>query len=123
MSNRQRRSFLAVAGTVVLLALVLAGCGRRLLPAGGQAAAGAEGGPGASSIAATPAATSGASEPSASVAASEPPTASDAPIASPQPSRAPLATPNLSQIQALLDDLDAALGADATADTDEGSPQ
>ncbi len=123
MSNRQRRSFLAIAGTVGLLVIILAGCGRRLLPAGGQTGAGGDGGPAASSIAATPAATPGAPEPSASAAAPEPPTASDAPLASPRPIEAPLATPNLSQIQALLDELDAALGADATADTDEGSPQ
>ena len=40
-----------------------------------------------------------------------------APIAGP----APLATPDLTAIEQLLDDLDAALGADATADSDEGS--
>lgn len=66
---------MALAGTVLLLAVVTAGCGSRVV--------------GVDDTRATQA--------------------------------VPLATPDLTAVQQLLVDLDAALGADATADTDEGS--
>ena len=107
---------LAVIVTVLVFALVTAGCGRRGLPAAGLD------GVAATEVAATTGPTTWptteASMPQPSDAATAPPITS-APVASP----APLATPDLAAIEDLLKELDAALGADATADTDEGSPR
>jgi hypothetical protein len=140
MPNHRSRAALAVAGTVLLLAVVTAGCGRRGLPAtvaGGDEAV-------ASPVAAAtsvpteplptepvptepvptepvPTGTTDAAEPGA---ASPPAAAATAPPnPGTQPTSAPLATPDLDSIERLLADLDAALGADATAATDEGSPK
>ncbi len=113
-----RRTF-AVAGVVLLLVLTTAACGRRDLPTNvGAVAAPAD----ATENAATSAPTSvqpetAAPAPTATPGTSPGPTV----LATPGPTLAPLATPDLTAIQQLLDDLDAALGADATADTDEGS--
>jgi hypothetical protein len=112
----------------VLLALVTAGCGRRGLPAaagGGAWAAAATAGPataGPATATESPAAAAPESpDPEPTVAATAAPT--QPPAASPRPTAAPLATPDLAAIEDLLSELDAALGADATADTDEGSPK
>lgn len=126
LNHRSRRA-LAVTGVALLLALVTTGCGRRDLQS--------EAGTGASAVSPT------AEMPASSSAAvrTDPPepvppepavpgTADGllpAAVATPPPTLAPLAvplaTPDLTAIQQLLDDLDATLGADATADTDEGS--
>jgi hypothetical protein len=55
-------------------------------------------------------------------AASAPPEASPSPKPEPSPTPVSLAPPDLGDIEDLLEDLDAALGADATADADEGTP-
>lgn len=131
MPSHRSHRILAVTGALVLLATVVAGCGRRDLVA--DQAAGVAASPPAASVG--PALPSVGSNPSGGPTAS---TESDAPepsataeqtatpasAATPAPAATqsvPLATPDLTAIQQLLDDLDAALGADATADTDEGS--
>ncbi len=113
----QGRRFTGLLVAAVVVAVVATGCGRR-----GAAAAGTPtqdpGAPAATvgigqadpSGLATPSPAPSTPAPSALAAATPPP-------ATP----APLATPDLSSINQLLADLDAALGADATADTDEGS--
>jgi hypothetical protein len=125
MSSHRIRGAATVVATLVLLVVVTAGCGRRGLRdapaadggAAGQAAATAE-----RTAAATettgPALTTDATEPPAGT---EPPAATTPPVASPQPTPAPLVAPDLTAIERLLADLDAALGADATADSEEGS--
>jgi hypothetical protein len=120
MSSHRVRGALAVAGTVVLLVVVTAGCGRRGLPVGAvpDGAAGQAGGP--SSVEATAVPTEPAG-PAATIVATEPPAATTPPVAEPPPTAEPMTVPDLSAIDQLLADLDAALGADATADTDEGS--
>ena len=124
MPNHRVKGAATVAATLVLLVVVTAGCGWRGLPAGsavdgaaGQAAATAE--PTAAVTETTgPAPTTDATEPPAGT---EPPAATTPSVASPQPTAAPLVMPDLGAIDQLLADLDAALGADATADTEEGS--
>jgi hypothetical protein len=141
MPNHRSPGVFAVAGTVLLVAVVTAGCGRRGLPAavaGGDEAV-------ASPVAAAtsvptervptepvptepvPTRTTDAAEPGAESppgAASPPAAAATAPPnPGTQPTPAPLATPDLDSIERLLADLDAALGADATAATAEGSPK
>jgi hypothetical protein len=120
-----------LAGPVLLLALVMAGCGdRRVTAAGTAPASPSTGTPAiaptfasnpASTAAPTPSATAAFQEDGATpvLAQSAPPTPSAAPRPSTGP--APLATPNLTAIQQLLDGLDATLAADAIADIDEGS--
>ena len=128
MPNHRSRGVLAVAGTVLLLALVTAGCGRRGLPAAAGvddvAASGAAAGPTAAAAVEpsepAPMATATATQ---APEATEPPGASQPPSAGPQPTPAPLATPDFSAIDDLLADLDAALGADAIAESEEGSPE
>ena len=137
MPNHRSPGVFAVAGTVLLVAVVTAGCGRRGLPAavaGGDEAV-------ASPVAAAtsvptepvPTGTTDAAEPGAESppGVASPPGAASPPAAAAtappnpgtQPTPAPLATPDLDSIERLLADLDAALGADATAATAEGSPK
>jgi len=138
MPNLRSRGALAVAVTVLLLALVTAGCGRRGLPAaagvGDPAASAAASGFAASpttAAAVEPTQPAEPAEPAASgtvaatpsLAATQPPAAGQPPAQGAEPTAAPLQAPDLADIERLLADLDAALGADATADTDEGSPQ
>jgi len=124
MPNHRVKGAATVAATLVLLVVVTAGCGRRGLPAGsaaedpvGQAAATVDP---TAAVSGTfgPAVTIDETEPSAGT---EPPAATTPSVASPQPTAAPLVMPDLGAIDQLLADLDAALGADATADTEEGS--
>jgi hypothetical protein len=128
MSSHRVRGALAVTGTVLLLVVVTAGCGRRGLPAApgdGAGAAAATAGPATagpatateSPAAAVPESPDPEPTPAASLAPTQPAAASS------QPAAAPLATPDLAAIDDLLEELDAALGADATADTDEGRPR
>jgi hypothetical protein len=120
-SHRTRRA-LAVIATVLVFALVTAGCGRRDLPAeaGIDAAAATQAAPSTGpTTRPTTRPTAEASVPPPSAAAAEPPVTTEPPVAS----LPPLATPDLAAIEDLLKELDAALGADATADTDEGSPR
>jgi hypothetical protein len=108
-ASRSRR-IVALAGVALLLALTTAGCGRRAQLDD----------PGALPTSTPVVATAPPTDAPASTAeAASPPTQSpaDAPAATPVP------TPNLDAIQALINDIDADLGADATATTDEGSPQ
>jgi hypothetical protein len=130
MSSHRIRGALAVAATVVLLATVTAGCGRRGLAAGAGPDAAGDGGAGPASAATQP--TVGATapgvtgptpsaDPAGPPAATEPTSTTDEPAPSPHPTPAPLVAPDLTAIERLLADLDAALGADATADTEEGS--
>jgi hypothetical protein len=140
MPSHRSPGVFAVAGTVLLVAVVTAGCGRRGLPtavAGGDEAV-------VSPVAAAtsvptervptepvptepvPTGTTDAAEPGAASppAAATPAAAATAPPnPGTQPTPAPLATPDLDSIERLLADLDAALGADATAATAEGSPK
>lgn len=120
MSRHPRAGAVAIVA-VLLLAVVIAGCGRGRLAGGDGAAAPHE------TLAATlddppvvvePTPTAGTIT-TPTPPRPEPP--GPAPTTAPTP--APLVAPDLTSIQQLLDDLDAALGADATADTDEGSPK
>ncbi|TAJ99657.1 MAG: hypothetical protein EPO36_11410 [Chloroflexota bacterium] len=125
MPNRSSRAALAVAGTVLLLALVTAGCGRRDSVAGADGVA-ADSTAGATATAkAPPTATAPIETTDASQTpdTSQPPAPTGTAGAGAKPTAAPFATPDLTAIEQLLADLDAALGADATADTDEGSPR
>jgi hypothetical protein len=142
MPNHRSRGVFAVAGTVLLVAVVTAGCGRRGLPAAvaGEDEAVASPVAAATSVPTEPvptepvptgttdAAEPGAASPPAAAAHAAAATAPAAAAPAPpnpgaQPTPAPLATPDLDSIERLLADLDAALGADATAATDEGSPK
>jgi hypothetical protein len=128
MPNLRIRGAVTVVAMLALLVVVTAGCGRRSLPAGsafdgafGQAggtsafeATDAPTGPAAPAAGSTPDAT----EPPAGT---EPPAATTLPVAEPLPTAEPTTLPDLSAIEQLLADLDAALGADATTDTEEGS--
>ena len=116
MPNHRSRGALAVAGTVLLLAVVTAGCGRRDLPAAAGPTAAAAVEPSEPAPMATATATQAS-------LATEPPAASQPPNPGTQPTPAPLATPDFSAIDDLLADLDAALGADAIAESEEGSPE
>ena len=140
MPNHRSRGVFAVAGTVLLVAVVTAGCGRRGLPAaasGGDeavaspvaAATSVPTGPAPTEPVPTEPAPTGTTD-AAEPGAASPPAAAAPAAAAPappnpgaQPTPAPLATPDLDSIERLLADLDAALGADATAATDEGSPK
>ena len=112
----------------MLLAAVTAGCGSRGLPAGTGPDDGAGQEAAETQPAAEPTAT-GAIEPGPPAVSAGPPAATDVPAATgepvasphPPPTLAPLVAPDLTAIEQLLVDLDAALGADATADTEEGS--
>ena len=124
MSSRPGRGILSLTVTVLLLALALTACGRRDLPA----AVGAVASPDAVLKTPNPAvlATSvhGATLPGPTgPAATEAPTPTPTPpsAATPEPTPAPM--PDLTSIQRLLDEIDANLGADAGADSDEGSSQ
>jgi hypothetical protein len=121
--NLRGRRTLAIIGLAIALAIATAGCGRL-----GRAGTGGESGSAAPAAVATttpepsrsPAATT-SPDPSA-VPTAQPTTASSAaPSVPPSAPPASLETPDLTAIQQLLNELDAALGADATADTDEGS--
>lgn len=121
MPNHRPRSVIAVCATLLILAVVTAGCGRRGLPA----EAGVDDAAATQAAATTgptirPTIAASVSPPSAA-ATSQPVTS--VPVASPQPTAPPLVMPDLTAVDDLLNDLDAALGADATADTDEGSPR
>jgi hypothetical protein len=120
LSHRSRRT-LAVSGTVLLLVIATAGCGRRADPAGADAATSGTGAPAPTAIALETSAPVTAEPDATTPGPTAEPGPTEVPAATPQPTAAPLATPDLTAIQHLLDDLDAALGADATADTDEGS--
>jgi hypothetical protein len=112
--GRRAVSFLAV----LLLAVLTIGCGRHGIPSGDPAA-------GAGPVTALPTAATEdrASEPTTPTASHS--AAIETPVASPAPTPTsaptPLATPDLTAIERLLDDLDAALGDDAAAGTEEGS--
>jgi hypothetical protein len=126
MQSHLSRRALAVTGTVLLLALATTGCGRRGIEPGAAAATATAGTPAATVGAPGPDATGDPGETAGPDATGDPgasaePGSNQVTAATPKPSAAPLATPDLTAIQQLLDDLDAALGADATADTDEGS--
>lgn len=125
MSSRRGRGILSLAVTVLLLALALAACGRRDL----AAAVGVVASPGA--VLSTPdpivlvtsvprAALPGPTGPATTEAATPTP---EAATPTPTPEATPAPTPDLTTIQQLLDEIDADLGADATADSDEGSSQ
>jgi hypothetical protein len=132
MSSQPIRGALALVGTVVLLATVTAGCGRRGLPAAGT---GPDGGAGSEAAATQPVSeptTTGATASDSVAGPTEPPAgATESPAAAgqpapsvepiPAPTPAPLVAPDLTAIEQLLADLDAALGADVTAETEEGS--
>jgi hypothetical protein len=134
MPNHRSRGALAVVATVMLLAVVTAGCGRRGLPAAVAGGDEAVAGPvaAATSVPTEPVPTepvptepvpTGTTDPAEPGAASPPAAATAPPDPGTQPTPVPLATPDLDSIERLLADLDAALGADATAATDEGSPK
>jgi hypothetical protein len=123
MTRHRSRGILAATASALLLGIVAAGCARNG-PADDAGSAGPSGQtePASAAVAletAGPAATTGATpdvapgEPAAATLPEPAPTSSS--------TSAPLATPDLTEIEQLLDDLDAVLGADATADTDEGS--
>ncbi len=120
-SQRIGRTFTIVA-TIVIVALVTGACGRRVEESNSDAidVASSEG-PGVTVASTAPPALV------ASPASSQSPNPGDSPdpSASPSPSSsvAPLVAPDLTAIQQLLDDIDAALGADSSATNDEGSPQ
>ncbi|MCI0582543.1 MAG: hypothetical protein L0227_06555 [Chloroflexi bacterium] len=126
MPNHRSRGASAVVGTMLLLALVTAGCGRGGLPPAAGAGSGPDEGLAGPSATATGPTSSPPVETAApsSTPATSPPGATEPPGLAPEVTPAPLAPivpPHLTAIEALLADLDAALGADATADTDEGS--
>jgi hypothetical protein len=118
MSSRPGRGILSLTVTVLLLALALAACGRRDLPA----AVGAVASPDAVLKTPNPAVLA-TSVPGAALPGPTGPPATEAPTPTPTPAATPEPTPDLSAIQRLLDEIDANLGADATADSDEGSSQ
>jgi hypothetical protein len=113
MQHRQRRT-LVLVGTAVFALVIATGCGQRDARADGAAANGpaSSAGPGAALVEPT------ASPSPAATTATEVPAPQATP---PTPTGAPFVAPDLTAIERLLDDLDAALGADATADSDEGS--
>jgi hypothetical protein len=119
-SHRTWRA-LAVIGTVLVFALVIAGCGRRGLPA----EAGVDDAAATQAAATTGPTTRPTTLPTIAAPVSPPSAAASAqPVTSaPVATTPPLAAPDLAAIEDLLKELDASLGADATADTDEGSPR
>ena len=118
MKPTRRRTILAVGAVVLLVALVSAGCGRRAQPADAGAAP-----------AATPAtAPEVAGAPSALPAAdaSVSPVSTATPAATPAATRTtatPVPTPDLAGIETLITEIGQDLDADASAGTNEGSPQ
>jgi len=123
MSTFLSRRAALVMLAVVVVAPVVTGCGHRGLAVGAAGDAAGTGGsvPAATLATPSPRPTAGPAVP----ASAGPATPSTGPAETPAAlaSPAPAVTPDLGSIQSLLDHLDAALGADATADTDEGSPQ
>jgi hypothetical protein len=121
-----------VVVTAVLVAVVVTGCGRRggLVADDGAAngaaasAAPTAGPSGPSNSPESTAPSPAEASPSTDAGTTDAPNANDSPppeSTSPGPAIAPFEAPDLTAIQRLLDELDAALGADATAATDEGS--
>lgn len=112
-----------VAGTI-LVGIVLAGCGGRLAARGADAVD-SDAGPVAATASPSDAIAAGhaSAEPSplAEPSASATPAASAAPKST--PTSTPVPTPDLDALDQLINQLDAALAADATSTTDEGSPQ
>jgi len=119
---------LRVVAATILVGIVLAGCGGRF---GARGADGADSGAdlNADAVTATarPSLDADTHYPSAEPSASASPPASAAPATSatpkPIPKPTPVPTPDLDALDALINRLDAALAADATATTDEGSPE
>lgn len=105
---RSARPFALVA-TVLLLALLVGGCGRRAPEASDSA--------GASPVVTAPAEAS-APAPATAPATAPPPTATAGTTAA---SAAPVPTPDLAAVDALLRDIDNDLQADASAGTNEGT--
>lgn len=107
---RARR--LTLTGAAVLLTLVIAGCGRsgQAIDAGAAPVVPASAASGPIAALATPTPT----ELAAATPAATP---------TPGPTATPVPTPDFPAIEALISGINADLGADATADTDEGSPQ
>ncbi len=109
---------------MLLFALVLTGCGRRAVETDAGAPLGEPIVALPASTVLGPSATPGPVDPEPSAEADS---ATKAPGTTPEPTPAPTAaamppaTPDLTAVEQWLDDLDAALGADATADLDEGS--
>jgi len=118
MSSRPVRGILSLTVTVLLLALALTACGRRDLPT----TVGAVASPDAVLKTPNPAVLA-TSVPGAALPGPTEPPATEAPTPAPTPAATPAPTPDLTAIQRLLDEIDANLGADATADSDEGSSQ
>jgi len=123
---------ICLATAALIAAVVIAGCGGRF------GARGAEAGPADTdagvvavgpSPSAAPATTPGTTDQPASAepssSATPPASAAPATSATPTPTAkpTPVPTPNLDALDALINQLDAALAADATATTDEGSPE
>jgi hypothetical protein len=128
MANARTRKAATFIALALLLVLVTAGCANRRLPedAGAAGAAAGQTGPTLEPqpVAVVPA--SPASPATAAPEATPDPTPSPAATKAPPPgatppTAAPLAMPDLSTVERLLADLDAALGADATADAEEGT--
>jgi hypothetical protein len=123
---------LRVVAATILVGIVLAGCGGRF---GARGADGADSGADLNADAVTATARPSldadthypSAEPSASASppASAAPATSAAPKPTPKPTLkpTPVPTPDLDALDALINQLDAALAADATATTDEGSPE
>jgi hypothetical protein len=122
MHTRRARTILALAGALLLVALVATGCGRRpSQPATGAAQAPSPAIGVASSPApagTVPAAIAPAADPTGS-----PPVTAATPAAVAPAARTPVPTPDLVSIQDLLTQIDHDLNADASAGTSEGSPQ
>lgn len=123
MQQRHHRT-LALAGAAVLALVVAAGCGGRDARADGDTAneAASSAGTGVAILEPAASPSPAATPPDATLGAGAAATEVPAPQATPAPpTAAPFVAPDLTAIERLLDDLDAALGADATADSDEGS--
>lgn len=118
MSSHPGRWILSLAVTVLLLARALVACGRRDLPA----AVGVVASPGAVLNTPDPIVPV-TSAPRAALPRPTGPATPEAATPTPTPEAIPAPTPDLTTIQQLLDEIDADLGADATADSDEGSSQ
>ena len=113
---------LRVVAATILVGIVLAGCGGRL---GARGADAADSGAGPVAATASPSgATDGGHGPAEPPASAEP-SASAPPASTPKPTSkpTPVPTPDLDALDQLINQLDAALAADATATTDEGSPE
>lgn len=126
MHHTRGRTLLALAGLALLVALVSAGCGRRLASAAGGTV------PASVPTIAAPATAGPSSAPQSSPtqpAVASPATSSPVPSATPVASltsatqATPVPTPDLAGIQELVDQLGRDLQADASASTSEGSPR